>query len=206
MPLCVVAQGFASVFVLDYFARAQAAAEDEEAAARTDMALSRISSGAGAAACAQTEAEAMAGAGAEAGGQGAAAAGAGAGAAGSAAAGTTPLERGETLSYLCTLGSPLPLLAAAGGSVPGLNQLEVPTAAMQRKHPHLRGGWANFHPKGDPLSLPLAPCCPAIAQEHALTVRPRRDQPLPLACLADVAGVVRPVAQAVSWVWQDTNR
>ena len=38
-------------------------------------------------------------------------------------------------------------------------------------------------------SMPLAPCCAAIAQEHALTVRPRRDQPLPLACLADVAGV-----------------
>jgi len=45
----------------------------------------------------------------------------------------TPLERGETLTYLCTLSSPLPLVAAAGAAAPAvhLNQLRVPTPEVR---------------------------------------------------------------------------
>lgn len=151
LPLCVVAQGFGGVFVLDYLARAQGELPPAEAPP------------------------------------------------------ATPLERGETLTYLCTLSSPVPLLAASGAEAPAVSQLRVPTRGMVQRHPQVRGGWANFHHKGDPLGFPLQGCYPAVAQDNLLTGRHRRDQPLALTSLNDVSGFVRPLAQALSYVWQDIN-
>ncbi len=119
--------------------------------------------------------------------------------------GGTALERGATLAYLATLSSPLPLLAAAGSAPAGLGKLRVPTDAVRQRHPRLRGSWVNFHHKGDPVGFALQPFFPAVAQDHALSGRAKRETPLAIASLHDVAGFVRPVAQALSWVWQDTN-
>jgi len=152
LPLCVVAQGFGVVFVLDYFSRTQ---QDAEADGGVPAA--------------------------------------------------TPLERGETLSYLCTLSSPLPFLAALGGASPQLAQLCVPTASMVRRYPQVRGGWANFYHKGDSLGFALKGCFPAVTQDHLLSGRQKKEQPLAVASLNDVAGFVRPLAQALSYLWQDTN-
>jgi hypothetical protein len=71
--------------------------------------------------------------------------------------------------------------------------------------PQVRGGWANFYHKGDPLGFPLQGCYPSVGQDNVLSGRHRREQPLALASLNDVAGFVRPLAQALSYVWQDTN-
>jgi hypothetical protein len=115
LPLCVVAQGFGSVFVLDYFARVPAEIPPRGPA---DEGIPS-----GGAAEGQIPPGGPADEGIPRGGP----------------APATPLERGETLTYLCTLSSPLPLLSASGAPTPPLSQLRVPAAGVMRRYPQVRG-------------------------------------------------------------------
>ena len=136
------------------------------------------------------------------------------------AAGSTPLERGETLAYFCTLGSPLPLLVAE--ETPGLRHLlafsekptgpVVPTAYMAERWPHLRGGWSNFYYRNDLAGHPLQPSMSGVTediecrQRHGHARGQGEAHSMQNAYLHDLVDCVRPIAQSISWVWQDTNQ
>jgi hypothetical protein len=123
--------------------------------------------------------------------------------------GATALERGETLAFVATLGSPLPLAELPnGGGDKGWPAavLQVPSQRVLRRWPHLRGGWSNFHHRADSLAYALQPSQSACA-DYELRRRHKGDTlPVQSAYVRDLVDCVRPIAQSLSWVWQDTNR
>jgi len=67
--------------------------------------------------------------------------------------GPSPVERGETLSYLYTLGSPMALWAAR---LPDRGTpLIVPHPRAAHHHPQIRGEWVNVYAPDDVISSPL---------------------------------------------------
>ena len=88
----------------------------------------------------------------------------------------SPLERGDTLAYFSTLGSPLPLLL--GGSTENASAtggLEVPAPAILLRWPWLRGGWTNFYHRQDVTAYPLqAPPAPPPHRRRTAAAPHRR--------------------------------
>ena len=183
LPLCVVAHGFGSALAIDFFTQLQRSAADSQP---------RVP----AAGAVDTSAEPP------------------------PAETLTPLERGQTIAYMCTLGSPMPVLAAAaptggsngggggggGAALPAAASLVVPAPPVLRRWPHLRGGWANFYHRGDTLGFPLQSTHPAITQENECCRLHKSEAPIQSMYFSDLVECVSPLAQAISWVWQDTNR
>lgn len=67
--------------------------------------------------------------------------------------GTGPLERGETLSFLYTLGSPLALWA---GRLPNCGTpVLVPHPKAASHHPNISGEWVNIYDRDDLVGTPL---------------------------------------------------
>jgi hypothetical protein len=122
----------------------------------------------------------------------------------------TPLERGETLAFFCTMGSPAPLvvpaLSADRLSAEAPSALDVPSAPVLERWPHLRGGWTNFYHRGDCLGHPLRSSQATISDEVECRRRHKGDLPIQSSYFEDVVDCVGPIAQSISWVWQDTNR
>ena len=121
----------------------------------------------------------------------------------------SPLERGETLAYLATLGCPAPLLPTYESSIKKAEScIQVPASAILRRCQRLRGGWTNLYHRADPLACPLqrkgAEAQAGLADIVA-SGRPTRGVPIQNCYLNDSV-FVTPVAQALSWVWQDVNR
>ena len=116
--------------------------------------------------------------------------------------GPTALERGQTLAFLCTLGSPLPLTVGGRASTP----LQVPASPVLVKWPHLRGGWTNFYHRGDCLGCPLVTVQPAVSHEFECRRRHKGDLPIQSTYFVDLVDCVGPIAQSMSHIWQDTNR
>jgi hypothetical protein len=69
--------------------------------------------------------------------------------------GTTPLERGETLSLFYTMGSPIALwsLRYPDFGVP----VPLPAKRLAGHHPDLRPRWVNFYDPDDVIGYPLKP-------------------------------------------------
>lgn len=67
--------------------------------------------------------------------------------------GKSPLDRGETLSLLFTLGSPLALwsLRYQGFGKP----IQVPSRHLGKHHPRIKGGWVNIYDQDDVIGYPL---------------------------------------------------
>jgi len=127
----------------------------------------------------------------------------------SAGGSSTPLQRGQTLAYFCTLGSPMPLLANGQRTLSRHAERRVPAPYMLERWPQLRGGWSNFHHKADTVGFPLQVTHTAVNYETEVNSRKKQDakeRVIQNAYLNDLPEFVRPVAQALSWVWQDTNR
>lgn len=90
------------------------------------------------------------------------------------AGGDTPLERGETLFSLHTLGSPLGLWMlrtdAAGLACP----IRVPSPRLSDHHPVLTGGWYNYYDPDDIIATPLRTMSDAYAsavrEDHRVSV------------------------------------
>jgi hypothetical protein len=92
---------------------------------------------------------------------------------------------------------------------------------MAERWPHLRGGWSNFYHRNDLAGHPLQPLMSGVTEDtecrqrhgHAHTrgqPGTARGQPeaysIQNAYLHDLVDCVRPIAQSISWVWQDTNQ
>ena len=88
--------------------------------------------------------------------------------------GDTPLERGETLAWLHTLGSPLALWAQR---FPDFGDpLTVPHPALARSHPRVEGSWVNVWDPDDVIASPLRPLNSrygdAVAEDRTVRVAP----------------------------------
>lgn len=78
------------------------------------------------------------------------------------ASGATPLEKGETLALLYTLGSPIAIwsLRYDGFGVP----VKVPDPRLKKHHPNIAGEWINFYDRDDVIGYPLKSLNPLYKQ------------------------------------------
>lgn len=89
--------------------------------------------------------------------------------------GDTPLERGETLAWLYTLGSPLALWSQRYDDfgVPAA----VPSPQLVTHHPGLEGEWVNVWSADDVIALPLRDLNEAwrgvVREDRQVSVSPR---------------------------------
>ncbi|WAM26580.1 hypothetical protein [Myxococcus sp. NMCA1] len=74
-----------------------------------------------------------------------------------AAQGSSPLERGETLSHFYTLGSPMALWSLRYPHAELDQPVQVPAPELAGHHPGLGGRWLNFHDEDDVFAWPLQP-------------------------------------------------
>jgi len=121
---------------------------------------------------------------------------------------STPMQRGETLASVATLGVPI----SSGHvltSTQGL-QLSVPAPGAHATWPKLRGTWLHFFHREDALSAPLGALVDASVVDLECRARPGRKgieaSPHLLYLCADASKeVLQPVARAFAQVWQDSN-
>jgi hypothetical protein len=71
--------------------------------------------------------------------------------------GNTPLERGETLAWMFTMGSPIALWSLRYEHPDFGVPIQVPAPAFRNAHPGLRCGWINIFDEDDVIGYPLKP-------------------------------------------------
>ena len=83
--------------------------------------------------------------------------------------GQSALERGDTLTWFHTLGSPLALwsLRYANFGTP----ITVPSAKLVKHHPTIKGGWINFYDNDDVIAYPLK----SINDAHRKAIKEDRE-------------------------------
>ena len=124
--------------------------------------------------------------------------------------GDTPLERGETLAWLHTLGSPLALWAQRH---PDFGEpLTVPHPALARLHPRVEGRWTNVWDPDDVIASPLRPLneryAEAVAEDRVVHVAPwwLGWSPLAHPFYWNDLGVVTPIATDLARAWHRMRR
>ncbi len=119
-----------------------------------------------------------------------------------------PLEQGETLSHLFTLGSPQALWAMRlerfGSPV------SVPAPKLHTHYPHLDGQWMNMYDKDDVLSYPLQPLNEEFnraVKDVEVNVGSLLERWNPASHLAywDNKAVLQPIGAALAQVWRGVN-
>ena len=119
-----------------------------------------------------------------------------------------PLEKGETLTCLYTLGCPLPLWSLRYDDLG--SPITVPSPQLARHHPRLPplGGWENYYDAADIFSFPLRTLNPAFAQAV------RKDVPVDVGSLLTTwnplahtgywtdAEVIAPIARRFVALWE----
>ena len=79
--------------------------------------------------------------------------------------GDTPLERGETLAWLYTMGSPIGLWSLRYENPDFGVPIRVPDAEFAKAHPGLRCGWVNLYDEDDVIGYPLKGLYPGAILE-----------------------------------------
>ena len=67
----------------------------------------------------------------------------------------TPLEKGETLAHLYTLGSPLALWSLRWSAYEYGTPILFPAPQLEQHHPGVQAEWINFYDKDDVIGYPL---------------------------------------------------
>jgi hypothetical protein len=117
----------------------------------------------------------------------------------------TPLERGETLGWLHTLGSPLALWAQRHPEF-GM-PITVPHPELARHHPDAGGEWINVWDPDDVIASPLRPLndryAQAVAEDRTVRVAPWWLGWTPLAhpFYWNDRRVVTPIATSLARAW-----
>ncbi|XXF78247.1 hypothetical protein P2318_00375 [Myxococcaceae bacterium GXIMD 01537] len=127
-----------------------------------------------------------------------------------AALGNSPLERGETLAHMYTLGSPLALWTLRYPQQTFDAPVTVAAPELARHHPGLEGEWVNYYDDDDIFAWPLRP----LSDSYRRLVRDERVSlkgPLlswtPMVhpfYWADDA-VMLPIAKALAGTWRQLN-
>ncbi|MFC6064409.1 hypothetical protein [Streptomyces ochraceiscleroticus] len=121
----------------------------------------------------------------------------------------TPLERGETLALLYTLGCPLGLWTM---SLPDFGTpLTMPAPKLHKHHPGMHHEWTNFQDPDDPIAYPLRPLSDAYQQQvtgdREVSVAPWWAGWTPVAhwWYWNDPHVITPIARSLARVWREAN-
>jgi len=123
--------------------------------------------------------------------------------------GDTPLDKGETLTLLYTLGSPLAIWSLRFQDF-GL-PIKVPAPQLKQHYPNLAGGWFNYYDRNDIVAFPLKELNQAYAEAVTADVQRRAGGLLPswnpLSHLEywTASEVVDPIATALVNIWNTIN-
>ncbi|HYO51608.1 hypothetical protein [Archangium sp.] len=123
----------------------------------------------------------------------------------------SPLERGETLAHLYTMGSPLALWSLR---YPRQQELDspvcVPAAELTQHHPGAGGEWVNYYDHDDIIAYPLQP----LGEAYRKMVRDVRVKlngllfgwtPLVHPFYWADDQVMNPIAEALARTWRQVN-
>lgn len=123
--------------------------------------------------------------------------------------GDTPLERGETLSLLYTLGSPLALWSLRYTEFG--RPIDFPAPQLYRHYPNLPTEWINFYDADDIIGFPLktlnAEYERIVTADREVNVGGLLEQWNPLSHLGywTDKDIVEPIAESLTRVWQTLN-
>lgn len=121
----------------------------------------------------------------------------------------TPLENGETLTLLYTLGCPLAIwsLGHEDFGVP----IDVPAASLPKHHPELTGEWVNFYDPDDVIGYPLRTLNAAykrsVTRDVAINAGDLLSSWSPLSHIGYWTDddVTEPIARALAGIWRHVN-
>jgi len=122
---------------------------------------------------------------------------------------STPLENGETLTLMYTMGSPLAIwsLRYEDFGVP----IEVPSPKLADHRPGLAGEWVNFYDRDDVIGYPLGTLNDAyrrsVDRDVEVNVGGLLSSRTPLSHVAYWTDddVTEPIAKGLARVWRDVN-
>lgn len=121
--------------------------------------------------------------------------------------GTGPLERGETLTFLYTLGNPMALWA---GRLPNCGTpVLVPHPKAASHHPYLSGEWVNIYDRDDLVGTPLkhlnALYDKQVTEDRVTPVGPwwLNWTPLSHPWYWNDTRVMNPIAKTLGQAWRD---
>lgn len=123
--------------------------------------------------------------------------------------GDTPIERGETLALLYTLGSPIALWSLRYRNFG--KPIQVPASQLPQYYPDLRGEWVNFYDRDDVVGFPIK----TLNEKYREVVTEDREvnSGRMLADLTPLShmgywtdrDIVGPIADALNRVWENIN-
>lgn len=121
----------------------------------------------------------------------------------------TPIERGETLTLLYTLGSPIALWSLRYDNFG--RPIQVPAPQLPHYYPELTGEWVNFYDKDDVVGFPLR----TLNDQYAVVVSEDRqvnvgDFPTNITPAAHMGywtdqDVIGPITTSIRRVWETIN-
>ena len=121
----------------------------------------------------------------------------------------TPLARGETLTLLYTLGSPIALWSLRYNNFG--KPIRVPAPKLPNHYPNLAGEWVNFYDQADVIGYPLrelnADYNAGVTSDRAVRVGGLFTfwNPLSHNEYFEDGDVLGPIAQALVRVWRSVN-
>ncbi|MCU0514479.1 MAG: hypothetical protein MUE40_18145 [Anaerolineae bacterium] len=122
--------------------------------------------------------------------------------------GPAPIEKGQTLSSVFTLGSPLALWSTRFEQYG--TPMIVPAPELKKLHPGVRGKWMNLYDKDDVLAYPLQPLnsdFDKMVEDVAVNVGGLMESWTPASHVSywTDMDVVRPIARTLAETWEAAN-
>jgi hypothetical protein len=117
----------------------------------------------------------------------------------------TPIERGETLTFLYTLGSPIALWMERYGDFS--EPVDIPGKASADPVIAAASEWINFYDPDDVLAFPLKGLSEryrrAVDEDRSVNVGALLIGMSPVSHVAywNDTAVIRPIAQSLAWLW-----
>ncbi len=121
----------------------------------------------------------------------------------------TPLERGETLNLLYTLGSPIALWSLRYRDFG--RPIRIPAPQLTDYYPDLQSAWVNMYDKDDLIGFPLrelnAAYEKAVSADKQVNVGNLLTEwnPLSHTGYLDDQDVIRPIAESLIYTWKTVN-
>jgi hypothetical protein len=121
----------------------------------------------------------------------------------------TPLERGETLNLLYTLGSPLALWSLRFREFG--RPISIPMPELMNHYPDLQCAWINYYDQDDLIGFPLRDLNPAysraVSADKQVNVGSILESWNPLSHTGYLADqdVIRPIAESLINTWKTVN-
>ena len=125
--------------------------------------------------------------------------------------GDTPLEKGETLAHLYTLGSPIALWSLRWRMFDYGKPIAFPSPYLSKHYPGLKGEWINFYDKDDVIGYPMKGLnkdyFERVAEDREVNVGNWSEfwNPLSHNGYWNSPLVYEPIAEALAKTWKQIN-